>query len=447
MRWPVLGRAHAMLALMVQVGSTPTQAGVGIRISGWPGRGLWIGLAVVLLAVLLGLIRWWQGPAVAVVAVTRQTLLESVAATGRLQAPARIEVAAELAGTVARVWVREGQRVSAGDLLLSLQDAEARAALLQAQAAEAEAAGRVQQQLGLSAPLAQQSVLQAQAGWWAAQREHGRIQELVSQGFFAPQRLDEAQRALEVAGSVLASAQLQAQAQERPGVEAALAQARLAQAQANVRLARARLERLFIRSPAPARVLNRQVEPGAMAQPGRVLLVLAEAGAMHIEVSIDERHLPILQLGMPAWAVADAYPDQPFEVRLCEIAPVIDAERGSIRVRLCLQDGPEFLRPEMTVSAELIGNRREATLVLPAAFVREADKPAPWVLVLQQGRAQRVPVQVGLSGMGRCEILKGLNEGDWVIAPTQSVLPGDRVRPGPRSTLAPSVSPPPFLHR
>jgi HlyD family secretion protein len=434
-----------MLVPMVESGPTPTGPGVGTAKARWTGLGLWIGAALLAIALVWALLRWWQGPAVPVVAVTRQTLVESVAATGRLQAPARIEVAAELAGTVAQVRVREGQTVAAGDLLMSLQDAEARAALLQAQAAEREAAGRVQQQTGVSAPLARQSVLQAQAAWWAAQREHGRVSELVSQGFFAPQRLDEARRALDVAGSVLASAQLQAQAQEGPGVEVVLAQAKLAQAQANVGLARARLERLYIRSPVPAHVLSREVEPGAMAQPGRVLLVLAEAGPMHIELSIDERHLPMLRLGMPARALADAYPEQPFDVRLCEIAPAIDAERGSIRVRLCLQSAPEFLRPEMTVSAELIGGRREATLVLPTSVVREADKSAPWVLVLRQGRAQRVAVQLGLSGTGGSEILKGLAEGDLVIAPTEGVLVGDRVRPGPRRAAAPTWSVPSFM--
>jgi HlyD family secretion protein len=406
---------------------------------------MWVGLALLGLAVGLALLRWWQGPAVPVVAVTRQPLVESVAATGRLQAPALIEVAAEWAGTVSRVLVREGQLVVAGELLLKLQDAEARATLLQAQAAELEAAGRVRLQSGVSAPLARQSVLQAQAAWWAAQREHGRVSELVSQGFFAPQRLDEAQRALDIAGSVLTSAQLQAQAQEGPGVEVVLAQARLAQAQANVDLARARLERLYIRSPVPAHVISREVEPGDMAQPGRVLLVLAEAGPMHIKVSIDERHLPMLTLGMPAWAVADAYPDQPFEVRLCEIAPAVDPERGSIDVRLCLQGRPEFVRPEMTVSAELLGGRRESALVLPTSLVREADKSAPWVLVLREGRAQRVSVQLGLSGVGRSEILKGLAEGDLVIAPTEGVLAGDRVRAGPQRAAAPTWSLPSFM--
>jgi HlyD family secretion protein len=364
------------------------------------------------------------------VAVQRQAIVESVVATGRLQAPARIEVGAELAGTVARVSVREGQEVGPGQELIALTDSEARSALAQAQAAVTEAAGKVEQQVDVSAPLAEQVLVQARAAWLAADRDYGRTSELVAQGFFSPQRLDEARRARDVASSAVVAAQLQAQAQTARGVEPALARARLAQAQASAAMARARLDRMRIRSPVAARVLLRQVEPGAMAQPGRVLLVLAQAGAGHIDVSIDERHLHLLSLGMPARALADAYPEQPFEAQVCEIAPAIDPDRGSLVVRLCLPQPPAFLKPDMTISAELIGSRREAALVLPSSAVRDVEKPAPWVLVWRAGRAEKVAVRLGLRGVGSTEILEGLSEGQWVIAPTQAVLPGERVRRG-----------------
>lgn len=363
-------------------------------------------------------------------AVQRQAIVESVVATGRLQAPARIEVGAELAGTVARVSVREGQEVGPGQELIALTDSEARSALAQAQAAVTEAAGKVEQQVDVSAPLAEQVLVQARAAWLAAERDFGRTSELVAEGFFSPQRLDEARRARDVASSAMAAAQLQAQAQTVRGVEPALARARLAQAQASAAMARARLDRMRIRSPVAARVLLRQVEPGAMAQPGRVLLVLAQAGAGHIEVSIDERHLHLLSLGMAARALADAYPEQPFEAQVCEIAPAIDPDRGSLVVRLCLPQPPAFLKPDMTISAELIGSRREAALVLPSSAVRDVEKPAPWVLVWRAGRAEKVAVRLGVRGVGSTEILEGLSEGQWVIAPTQAVLPGERVRRG-----------------
>jgi HlyD family secretion protein len=282
----------------------------------------------------------------------------------------------------------------------------------------------------VSAPLAEQVLVQARAAWLAAALDFRRTRELVAEGFFSPQRLDEARRARDVASSAMAAAQLQAQAQTVRGVEPALARARLAQAQASAAMARARLDRMRIRSPVAARVLLRQVEPGAMAQPGRVLLVLAQAGAGHIDVSIDERHLHLLSLGMPARALADAYPEQPFEAQVCEIAPAIDPDRGSLVVRLCLPQPPAFLKPDMTISAELIGSRREAALVLPSSAVRDVEKPAPWVLVWRAGRAEKVAVRLGLRGVGSTEILEGLSEGQWVIAPTQAVLPGERVRRG-----------------
>ena len=394
-----------------------------------------VGLLLALLAAAWA--AWWHGPAVPVEPVTRQAIVESVVATGRLQAPARIEIGAEVAGTVDRVGVREGEQVVAGQMLLTLVDAEARSALTQALAVQAEAAGRLAQQESLSAPVAQQAELQAQAAWWALQRDHGRVQELVSQGFYSPQRLDEARRALDVAASALTSAQLNAQAHQSQGIEPALARARLAQAQASVRIAQARLARLLIRSPVPARVLSRQVEPGAMAQPGRVLLVLAQAGDLHIDVSIDERHLHLLRLGMPASVVADAYPLQPFEARLCQIAPAVDPDRGALTARLCLSGAPPFLKPEMTVSAELVAGRQSSALVLPTPLVRDADQAQPWVLVLRQAHAVKVPVQLGLRGIGYSQITEGLNEADLVIAPTQGVLPGDRVRAGgPRAPAA-----------
>ena len=134
---------------------------------------------------------------------------------------------------------------------------------------------------------------------------------------------------------------------------------------------------------------------------------------------------------MLAKAVADAYPGQPFDAQLSYIAPAVDPQRGTVEVRLAVPNPPPFLRPDMTVSVELVGGVKKDTLVLPSGAVRDADREAPWALALQGGRAVRVPVKLGLRGVGAVEILDGLKEGDPVIPQTEKALPGDRVRPGP----------------
>jgi HlyD family secretion protein len=392
----------------------------------------WGAGAVLLLAVAGAVLLARQsGTPVQLVPVVRTGIVQSVVATGRLNAPARMDIGAEVTATVLEVRVREGDRVKAGDVLLRLSDAEARAALQQAAAALGEARGRATQQATVAAPVASQAVVQAEAAFTSAERDYQRARDLVAQGFFPQQKLDDAQRALDTARSALQSARVQALANQPSGVEHRLAVTCVDQAMAAVGMAQARLARLAITSPVDAVVLTRTVEPGSMAQPGHVLLSLAAQGPTRIDANVDEKNLRLLTPGMPAKAVADAYPGQSFDAQLNYISPAVDPQRGTVEVRLAVPNPPAFLRPDMTVSVELVGGTKKDALVLPSGAVRDADREAPWVLLLSSGQAIRTPVRLGLRGVGSVEIVQGLKEGDQAIPQTEKAAPGDRVRPGP----------------
>jgi len=194
-------------------------------------------------------------------------------------------------------------------------------------------------------------------------------------------------------------------------------------------------------------VLSRTAEPGSMAQPGRTLISLAAQGAPRIDAAVDEKNLHLLSLGMPARAVADAFAGQPFDAKLTYIAPGVDPQRGSVDVRLEVLSPPAFLKPDMTVSVELVGGARKDALVLPAVAVRDADRESPWVLQVQDGRAVRVPVSLGLRGVGSVEVVKGLNEGDQVIAQTEKAQAGDKVRARPAPAAQRGMEVPGFIQR
>ena len=408
----------------------------------------WSALAAGVLAVAaVGLWASQRGVAVQVVPVARAAIVQSVVATGRMNAPARIDVGAEITATVQDVRVREGDVVKAGTLLLRLSDAEARAAVTQARANLAEALNRATQQSTVAEPVARQTQAQAAAAYTSAQQDYQRTRELVAQGFYAQQKLDDAQRALDTAASALESARVQARANLAHGVEPALAAARVGQAQAALEAALARLARTQITSPVDAVVLARNVEPGSMAQPGHVLLALAAQGGIRIEAAIDEKNLRLLSPGMHARAVTDAFPGQPFEAQLNYIAPAVDAQRGTVDVRLAVPQPPAFLRPDMTVSVELQAGAKPDALVLPSSAVHDADREAPWVLVLREGRAVRVPVRLGLNGIGSVEILDGLQAGDEAIPQTEPASPGDRVRRGPTLAKEKGMEVPSFIQR
>ncbi|MCS6810579.1 MAG: efflux RND transporter periplasmic adaptor subunit [Tepidimonas sp.] len=121
-------------------------------------------------------------------------------------------------------------------------------------------------------------------------------------------------------------------------------------------------------------MIERPVEPGTLAQPGRVLLTLAAGGPLRVQAAVDEKHVRRLAVGQRARAVADADPAQPFEAVVDWIAP---------------------------------------------AAVRDPDGPEPWVLVLRDGRAVRVPVKLGLRGVGQVELTDGVSEGALLIPQTE----------------------------
>jgi HlyD family secretion protein len=95
----------------------------------------------------------------------------------------------------------------------------------------------------------------------------------------------------------------------------------------------------------------------------------------------------------------------------------------------------------------MVGGVKQDALVLPSGAVRDADREAPWVLALQDGMAVRLPVKLGLRGIGSVEITEGLKEGDAVIAQTEKAVAGDRVRPGPMLAPAKGMETPSFISR
>lgn len=356
-------------------------------------------------------------------------LLRSLQFSARVATAARVELGSTLTGRVVEVRVQEGQAVRRGELLLSLETDELQATLAQAQAADRQALARLAGLRGSGRSAAQAGVAQAESVLRAAQAELQRSRELIAQGFLSPSRLDEAQRAEAVARAQLDAARAQAGALADEGSDVAQAQAAQVQARAAVLTAQARLAQTQLRAPADARVLDRLAEPGQIVQPGKALLALALQGPLELVAQVDERYLEQLAPGQPAAVLADAYPDRRFAARLQRIAPLVDAQRGAVEVRLRPEPAlPDFLREDMTLSVEVETARRERVLALPAEALRSAagaERATVWRLT--EGRVEAREIRVGLRTLAAVEVTEGLAAGDVVLVGA-SPPPGSRAR-------------------
>ncbi len=313
--------------------------------------------------------------------VTRATLNVEVTAVGTLRADETVMIRPEIAGRVAIIHFKEGQTVSAGDPLLTLDQDE------------------YQAQLAGSA---------AEAGM--DEISFKRLQDLQRKNLASQQNLDEAR-------------------------------AKLDAARARQTLDRVRLDKTVIRAPFAGTVGLRLVSPGAYVKPGDDIANLESLGAMKLDFRVPETYLARLGVGQTLAVRVDAYPDQGFEGSIYAIDPALDPETRTVLLRARLPNKGNKLRPGLFARVSLILERRENALVAPEqAIVPVGQKTFVYRVV--DGKAVMTPVKLGLRRPGQVEILDGLNAGDLVVTDGQlKIRDGAAVASPPPPTAQPLTAP------
>ncbi len=388
-----------------------------------------VAAAVALLLLVAWVAARLRGPELPGYEVASGPLVQNVVATGRVAAPSRVQVGAEISGLVLERRVMDGDRVEPGDLLVVL-----RARDLEARRDEARAA--LDALRTTERPDAQARLRQARAELAQAERELVRRRELGERQLVSRESIETASQAVIAARAAAEQAQLAADALDGGSREA--------QARERLEAAEADLARAQIRATVPGTVLVRSVEPGDTVNPGDVLLEIARDAPGEVLLALDEKNLDRLDLGQPATCIADAFPARPFPATVHHIAPSVDPARGTVDVRLRIDPDASFVRQDMTVTATLVTGRREDALAVANDALLDADAGSDRASVLRvhAGRVQRVPVRLGLRGLAMSEVLEGLSAGETVVAAgalDADTLPADgdrariRVQPAPES--------------
>ncbi|MBV6271718.1 efflux RND transporter periplasmic adaptor subunit [Alcaligenaceae bacterium CGII-47] len=377
-------------------------------------KGKWAFAAVVLL-MGIGLVayRAWLGPVVPAYQLVNRPLVQYVVATGRVTSESRVQVGVEITGVVTDRPVREGEHVVRGQVLIRLRADE----LL---ARQREALASLAQLKDVRRPRAMADLRRAEAQLAQARREVKRRQALLASNATPREEKERAEQALAITLAAAEQARIDAASLGRGQSEEALIQARLDAAEAA-------LSKTVLRAQFSGTVLTHNVEPGDLVQPGTVLLEIAHDDGVEILVPVDERNLGLLRIGQQAVCIADAYPLQQFAAVVHRIAPTVDAQRGTVDVRLAIKNLPDNLRDDLTVTATIETGRQPSALALPndALFNRHGPQASVWRIY--HGVAREARVSLGLQGGAMTEVTSGLQEGDWVST-SVDLAEGARVR-------------------
>ena len=380
-----------------------------------------------LCGVLLFAVQQWRGPVLPGLKVELLPLELRIVASGEVRYQSLARIGSEITATVIARHVREGDLVSKGDLLIELNPEELQSRLAQAQT-------MLQQLHEVSRPQAQAALTEARDNVRQASREARRREALAQKGVISAEQVEQAQRSELNAKTVLTRAQLSVDALAVGSTEERLLQQRIASAEAE-------LAKTRIYAPFAGRVQTRNVEPGDLVQPSKILLEIARSDGLdrngvasdglEVVVALDEKNFAPLKLQQPVQLIADAWPTQTVPGVVSFIAPAVDSSRGTIDVHISVladesSERNAFLQG-MTVSANIIAAERERTLVLPNDYLLSDSAGQVQALRWQDGSVSSVNVELGLRNMTHSEVLSGLAEND-VVVQAGKVTDGQRAR-------------------
>ena len=359
--------------------------------------------------------------------VRRGPIRSLVSTNGKVEPIQNFEAHTPIATTVKSLFVKEGDHVRKGQLLLQLDDADIRA---QAARAQAQIKSAQADQSALKSGGTQEEVItinsqliKARNARDAAQRNLNALQRLQEQGAASPGEVRQAQDTLQRAQADANLLEQKQQDRYSPP-EVAQIQARAEEAEAAYASAEDALRKSSVRAPFDGIVYSLPVKPGAFVPGGELLLQEADLFRVLVRAFVDEPDVGRLQVGQKVEVTWDAVPGRVWYGVVNSVPSTVKLRTNrNVGEATCLIDNHDLrLLPNINVGVTIIVAEHENVLTLQRDALR-LDDSKPYVFRIVANRLHQQTVQFSLQNLTRVEITSGLSEGDTVAVPAEEQKP------------------------
>lgn len=344
-------------------------------------------------------------------------------ASGTVRSKTTTIISSKIMGAVTSLRVGEGDRVRAGQLLIEIENRDAAAQLLKAQAGLREAEeslGEVDQ----SIEAAKSARAAADAGRQLALATYNRYQTLLERKSISQQEFDEVKAKRQVADAEAERAErmLQMMTARRNQVRARIDQAKADIANAQVYVGYGR-----IYSPINGLVTAKTTELGSTAAPGAPLLTIENGDSYRLEANVEESKFGRIRRGDRVLVTIDALGLRDVEAKVDEIVPTADPSSRSYVVKVDLP-GRELIRSGVYGTARFAMGKKESVLIPEKSIVRRGQLVGVYV-VDDSGAAHLRLIRTGKQYGDSLEALSGVNAGESIaVEGVARLSDGSRVR-------------------
>lgn len=381
---------------------------------------LLVPILVVVAVIILAAFMSSRKPQATVRAATvgRQNLLDGISTNGKVQPADNFEAHAASGGVVRRILVKEGDQVKAGQLLLQLDDAEARAnaakALARLRAAQADLAGIHTGGTKEEVITTQAQLVKAHSDVNTAQRNLDALQRLEQRGSASPAEVDAGRTTLQNAQAQLNLLNEKLKSRySQP--EVVRIQADAAEAQAAYDAAVQSVDDDNIRAPRAGMVYSLPVHVGLYVNPGDLLVQVANLKLMEVRAYVDEPDIGRLAVGQRVVVTWDAMPGRKWSGTITRVPTTVIAlgTRTVGEVRSEVENPDLKLIPNINVTVNIVSAERQNVLAVPREAIRQ-DDGQKYVYQVTEGHLERRNVQTGVSTLTHTEITSGVTDGELV---------------------------------
>jgi HlyD family secretion protein len=383
------------------------------------GRGHRVAIVLVLVVVAVLLftgINWRRtGTPVRAEKVVRQEIASVISTNGKIEPVNSFEAHAPAPATVNKVLVSEGDHVKAGQLLVKLDDAEARAqaarALSQLRSAEAALSGIKAGGTQEEVLTTRSDLVKAQAERDDAQRNLKAIEKLQQNGAASPAEVEGAQNRQKKAEADVQL--LQAKLNGRfSSPEVAKVEASAAEARAAYAAAQELLRHSNVTAPFAGTVYQLPVKPGSYVNGGELLVQVANLEKVRVRAFVDEPEIGRLAKGQKVEIKWDATPGRTWEGTLTRVPTSVTmvGTRTVGEITSEVDNSDRKLLPNVNVNVAIISARHDNALTVSREAVHDFEGKR-YLYKIDDDKIQAQEVQTGLSSLTRVEVVKGIPEG------------------------------------
>jgi HlyD family secretion protein len=346
--------------------------------------------------------------------VTRGPIRALISTNGKVEPIQNFEAHSPAATTVKRIFVKEGDHVRQGQLLLQLDDADLRSQAVRAQAqiktaqadqAELQTGGTHEELLTLDAQL-----IKARNARSAAQRNLDSLRRLQQEGAASAGEVKQAEDTLQRADADLTLLQ-QKQKARYSEPEVAKVQAQAAEAQAAYDAAEDALRKSSVRAPFDGIVYSLPVKQGNYVQAGELLVQEGDLSKMLVRTFVDEPDIGRLAAGQKIEVTWDALPSRTWIGAVTTVPSTVKLHSSrNVGEVTCTVDNHDLrLLPNINVSVTIVTAEHQNVLTLQRDAVR-MDESSPYIYQVEDGELKRRPITISLQNLTEVEITSGLPE-------------------------------------